>query len=188
MSGQRLRLTVRTRPARDAVLAFLTGLEPAYAGPFAAPLAELREQCGEDVAIAFDDGGLLQSLDAWGNTLLPVAYHAAQETDVAERRARGILAALGRRPEEFAGRSDRALSLYEKRLLGFVKAMLVEPRLLVLDRLFEDLGAEEQQGVAALIELFGKRYPLRRMLYVGFAEMPSAVPGFEPLSAPEVVQ
>jgi ABC-type lipoprotein export system ATPase subunit len=170
MNRARVRLTVPTRPARDAVLAYLTGLQPAYEGPAVNALAELRRASRGRVAVAFEDGGLLQSLDAWGNTLLPVSYHAAEEAPAATRRAKGILAALGRRPEEFIGRHGSALTLHERRLVGFVRAMLVEPELLVLDRLFEDLGREERQSIAACIELFASRYPLRRMLYVGFAE------------------
>jgi ABC-type uncharacterized transport system YnjBCD ATPase subunit len=177
MSSARLRMTVPTRPARDAVLAFLTGLATDYNGPLAGTLASLKDSSKNNVAIAFEDGGLLQSLDAWGNTLLPVAYHAAGEARTAERRARGILAALGRKPEEFVGRSAGSLTLYERRLAGFVKAMLVEPELLVLDRLFEELGREECLGIAACIDLFGARYPLRRILYVGFAEV--NLPEFE---------
>lgn len=185
MMAMRLRLTVPTRPARDAVLAFLTGLEPSYSGPFAGALTELRDSSKSNVAIAFEDGGLLQSLDAWQNTLLPVAYHAAHEVDVAVRRGHAIFAALGRKAEEFVGRPGNSLSLYDRRLAGFVRAMLVEPELLVLDRLFEELGRDERQGIAACIELFGRRYPLRRMLYLGFSDV--RLPDFEPLLPEEVV-
>lgn len=177
MSGARLRLTVPTRPARDAILAFLTGVDTSYGGAFAGALTLLRDASKNNVAIAFEDGGMLQSLDAWGNTLLPVAYHLSEETHAAERRAQGILAAVGRRPEEFKGRSGNSLTLYERRLAGFIRAMLVEPELLVLDRLFEELGGEERRGIAACIDLFGLRYPLRRMLYVGFADVD--LPDFE---------
>ncbi len=169
MSGSRLRLVAPTRPARDTLYTYLTGLdeEPAgyWAQPrFAAPLGELRAASGGQVAIAFGRGGLLQALDAWQNTLLPVAF------------------------EDFAGRFDGQLSLYERRLVGFAKAMLIEPQLLVLDRLFEDLGHEEQKGVAGFIELFRRRYPLRRMLYVGLTEtVPGFLSEFEPLATMETV-
>ena len=177
MRGTRLQMVVGTRPARDAALAFLTGVEPDFAGEITPMLAELREESGHDVAVAFEDGGLLQSLDAWGNTLLPVMFRGTEDAATAERRARGFLAALGRKPAEFIGVPGSLLTLYERRLLGFVRAVLVEPRLLVLDRLFEDLGGDERQGIAACIELFGRRYPLRRMLYLGFAEV--NLPEFE---------
>ena len=51
MKGTRLRMTVPTRPARDAVLAFLTGLEPNYGGPFADALTELRDSSRSNVDI-----------------------------------------------------------------------------------------------------------------------------------------
>jgi hypothetical protein len=180
-----------TRPARDALLAYLTGLDDALGAVWAhaAPkFSQLRAASSGQVAIAFEDGGLLRSLDAWQNTLLPVAFHAAQELDVAAWRARGILAAFGHRPEEFAGRWESSLSLYERRLLGFVKAMLLEPQLLVIDRLFEDLGFEEQRAIARWLQLFRSRYPLRRMLYVGLTEAaPGLLAGFVPLASMETV-
>ena len=193
MSGSRLRLVAPTRPARDALYAYHTGLDDQPTGyweqpRFAAPLGELRAASGGQVAIAFGRGGLLQALDAWQNALLPVSFHASHDVPVAARRARGIFAALGRSPEDFAGRFDGQLSLYERRLVGFAKAMLTEPQLLVLDRLFEDLGHEEQKGVAGFIELFRRRYPLRRMLYVGLTEtVPGFLSEFEPLATMETV-
>jgi predicted ABC-type transport system involved in lysophospholipase L1 biosynthesis ATPase subunit len=194
VTGYSFKLAAPTRPARDALLAYLTGLEENLAGVwagarYAEALIELRRSSGGEVAIAFEDGGLLRSLDAWQNTLLPVAFHAAQELEAAGWRARGILAALGHRPQEFTGRADSTLSLYERRLLGFVRAMLTEPQLLVVDRLLEDLGFEECRAVAGWLGLFRSRYPLRRMLYVGLTEAaPELLAGFAPLVSREEVQ
>ncbi len=191
MSGTCFSVAAPTRPARDALLAYLTGLDDELGGVWkdarhAGPLSALRAAGDGEVAIAFEDGGLLRSLDAWQNTLLPVAFHAAQELEAAGFRARGILAAFSQRPEDFAGRAESTLTLFERRLLGFVKAMLMEPQLLVLDRLFEDLGFEEQRAVAGWLRLFHDRYPLRRMLYVGFTEAPPGLlAGFAPLGTLE---
>lgn len=193
MSGLRLRVTAPTRPARESLLGFLTGLDEQPSGYwveacFAEPLRALREACGERVAVAFEDGGLLQSLDAWRNVLLPVSFHAAHDSRAARLRAQGILAAVGRRPEDFMA-SPAQLSLFEKRLIGFVKAAVLEPQLLVIDRLFEELGHEEQKSIASLLELFHRRYPLRRMLYVGLSESPPGLlAGFEPLEREEAIQ
>jgi len=194
VTGTCFKLAAPTRPARDALLAWLMGLEDTLSGiwaeaRYAGVLAELRAAAGGHVAIAFEDGGLLRSLDAWQNAMLPVAFHDAQELEAAGWRARGILAAAGHRPKEFAGRADATLSLYERRLLGFVKAMLVEPQLLVVDRLFEDLGFEESRAVAGWLRLFRSRYPLRRILYVGLTEAaPELLAGFAPLISMEKVQ
>ena len=62
--------------------------------------------------------------------------------------------------------------------------MLLEPQLLVLDRLFEDLGFEERRAIAGWHRApSAARYPLRRMLYVGFTEAAPGLRSFVPLDA-----
>src|SRR4029077_882654 len=123
----------------------------------------------------------------WGNIVLPLYYANLAAAASTERRAEAILRALGEVGDTFRGRPVAALSLYERRLVGFLKAMLVEPQLLVLDGLYERLGPAERRQVTAWIILFRRRYPLRRMVYVGltaFSE-PDLLPGFTPLDALE---
>ena len=181
--GARYRVLVPTRPRRDAMLRFLAGLAGEADDP---RLLLLREAAQRRVAIAFEDGGLLQWLDAWHNAVLPANYHAAENVRQARRRARGIFAALGQDPDAIAGKPVDELSLLQARLVGFVKAMLLEPGLLVLDGLFERLGSDEQRQVAAWIEYCRNRYPMRRMLYVGLTEVsPALLAGFEELDAME---
>ena len=166
--GARYRLLVPTRPGRDAILRFLAGID-AQGGD--AVLGELHQAARGRVAIAFEDGGLLQWLNAWHNAVLPADFHAAEAVRQARRRARGIFAALGQDPDAVAKRPVEDLSLFEARLVGFVKAMLLEPDLLVLDCLFERLGHEEQRQVRGWIDYCQARYPLRRMLYLGLTEV-----------------
>ncbi len=181
--GARYRVLVPTRPRRDALLRFFAGLTGQAEDP---RLLVLREAVHGRVAIAFEDGGLLQWLDAWHNAVLPANYHAAESVRQARRRARGIFAALGQDPDAIAGKPIDELSLLQARLVGFVKAMLLEPGLLVLDCLFERLGFEEQRQVAGWIEYCRKRYPMRRMLYVGLTQASAALlDGFEELDAME---
>lgn len=186
--GTSLSLVAGTRPDRDALLHFLTGLEdelpPCWAqSPIGATLCALREVSGAQVAVAAEDGGMLQWLDSWNNIVLPLYYDSPAVAAAAEQRAEAILLALGEDAEIFRSRPVATLSLYQQRLAGFVKAMLVEPQLLVLDALYERLGAAEQQQVTAWITLFRRRYPLRRMLYVGLTVLhdPELLPGFAPL-------
>ena len=179
--GARYRLLAPARPYRDAVLRYLAGLDAEPPQDGAAPkLRELRQAAGGRVAIAFEDGGLLQWLDPWQNAILPADFHALEKLRPARRRARGIFAALGHDPDVLAGRPVGGLSLLESRLVGFVKAMLMEADLLVLDGLHERLGPEEQQQVSGWIRLFRHRYPLRCLLYVGLHEEP-AVAEFDDL-------
>jgi ABC-type lipoprotein export system ATPase subunit len=180
--GARYRMTAPTRPYRDHVLRYLSGLEDTPPEDGAAPrLRALREAAEGRIAIAFEDGGLLQWLDAWQNAVLPADFHAAEAPLPARRRARGIFAALGQDPDRLAGRPVSALTLFEARLVGFVKAMLMEADLLVLDGLLERLGGEEQRQVAQWIALFRSRYPLRRLLYVGLHDPGAALEGFAAL-------
>lgn len=184
--GARYYLLVPARPRRDAILRFLAGIADApyeerdEAG--ADSLRALRQAAQGRVAIAFEDGGLLQWLDAWHNAVLPADFHAADAVRQARRRARGIFTALGQDPDAVAMRPVEDLSLFEARLVGFVKAMLLEPDLLVLDGLFERLGHEEQRKVRSWIDYCQARYPMRRMLYLGLTEVGAELlAGFGPL-------
>lgn len=178
--GARYRMLIPTRPQRDATLRFLAGVGDHQPTP---ALRTLREAAGGRVAIAFEDGGLLQWLDAWQNAVLPADFHAAEAVRQARRRARGIFAALGQDPDAIATRPVEDLSLFEARLVGFVKAMLLEPDLLVLDCLFERLGHEEQRQVRAWIDYCRARYPMRRMLYLGLTGVADALmEGFQELN------
>lgn len=182
--GARYRLIAPTRTYRDQVLRFLAGIDAAPPRDALAPrLLALRAAARGRVAVAFEDGGLLQWLDAWHNAILPSGYHAAAELRPVPR-ARGLFAALGREADRFSGRAVAELSLLEARLVGFVKAMLLEADLLVLDGLFERLGAEEEREVARWIALHRARYPLRRVLYLGLQDPGARLDGFAALEAP----
>lgn len=190
--GTSFSLVAAKRPDRDALLHYLTGLDDYLPSCWAesaigATLRALREMSGARVAVAAEDGGMLQMLDGWKNIVLPLYYDSPAAAASAELRAELILQALGEGAAAFRGRPVAALSLYEQRLAGFVKAMLVEPQLLVLDGLHERLGSAEQRQVSAWIDLFRRRYPLRRVLYVGLTVLrdPDLLQGFAPLVVAE---
>lgn len=181
--GACYRLLAPTRLYRDAVLRYMAGLDAEPPPDEAAPkLRRLRAAAGGRAAIAFEDGGLLQWLDAWRNAILPADYHALEKLRPTRRRARGLFAMLGHDPERLAGRPVGELTLLESRLVGFVKAVLVEAEVLVLDGLYERLGPEEAAQVSEWIALYRRRYPLRRLLYVALHETPE-VAGFHDLRA-----
>ena len=181
--GAQYKLVVPTRPRRDALLRYLSGLSVEEQDP---AVRLLRETAERNVAIAFEEGGLLQWLDAWQNAVMPADFHAAEAVRSARRRARGIFAALGHDADDIAEKTVDDLTLFEARLVGFVKAMLLEPQLLVLDCLFERLGFEECRAVRRWIDYCAQRYPLRRMLYIGLSEVsPELLAGFSPLETRE---
>ena len=183
--GAAYSLIMPTRQDHDSLLRFLTGLDDEFPVIFKGTghegwLHGLMEAVSAQVAVAAEDGALLSWLDSWSNLILPLYYESPKAAGAAEHRVGAIFNALGEHAENFHSRPVGTLTLYERRLAGFVKSMLVEPQLLVLDSLFERLGRVEQLCIVNWIKLFRQRYPLRRVLYVGLAEVnePRLLSGF----------
>ncbi len=93
------------------------------------------------------EGGLIGNLKVWENLSLPLAWQARSGTGQVEARARTMLALLGVSGEQFT-RLCRAfpeqLSRLECRMVAFVRAVLLEPEILVYDRLFEGLTRSQR--------------------------------------------
>jgi len=118
------------------------------------------------------DGGLLSHLNVWKNLLLPLEYrawdirHAAEDASLlfmlcGEDEA-GLPHLMARYPDD--------LSLYEKRLVGFVRALLLEPEVLVLDGIGDDLTAAEREKALCWPAVFRLRFPFRILLDRGQEE------------------
>ena len=91
------------------------------------------------------NGGLLSNLNAWENISLPIAYHAAEP--------RGALAEVHALLNELGGVDDALLAklpddmtLYERRLAAYIRALLEAPDLLVVDDAETGLGATKRQA------------------------------------------
>ncbi len=104
-------------------------------------------------------GGLISSLNAWENISLPVAYHAPA-------RMAGVLGEVHALLEEIGGVEDNLLAKlpeemtpYEKRLAAFIRALLENPELLVVENLAAGLGPTKQRRVARFGELYRRRCP-----------------------------
>lgn len=115
------------------------------------------------------DGGLLSHLSVWKNLTLPLEYRALDMRHAAENAA--LLFALCGEDEanlpRLLGSYPDALSLYERRLAGFVRALLLEPEVLVLDDVFDGLAAAEREKALRWVQVFRLRFPFRVLLYRG---------------------
>lgn len=115
------------------------------------------------------DGGLMSHLSVWNNLLLPLEYrardvrHAAEDAKLLFVLCGEDRAALPR----LLKRYPDALSLYERRLVGFVRALLLEPEVLVLDGTFDGLAAAEKEKALRWMQVFRLRFPFRVLLYRG---------------------
>lgn len=121
------------------------------------------------------DGGLMSHLSVWKNLSLPLEYHTQDVRHVAED-ASLLFVLCGEDKANLPRLMERypdALSNYEKRLVGFVRALLLEPEVLVLDDVFDGLSDREKEKALQWEKVFRLRFPFRVLLYRGQEKMMS---------------
>lgn len=138
----------------------------------AALLKNLGEQ--EGVVIVPHNGGLISNLRIWENIVLPVQYHGIQLPGTVEDNVMTLLEQFGLTEEEAISslmlKLPDQLSLYEKRLIGFVRSMLVGPELIIYDGLTEGLSHRELLLANKFDEVFRLYFPFRTSVLVSFEE------------------
>lgn len=125
-------------------------------------------------AIVASNGGLISNLRVWENIVLPAQYHAIEVGGKLDDAVADILDKCGLRDEESLSqllrKSPDQLSLYEKRLVGFVRAMLMSPEMMVYDSLHEGLSPREMLKTARFDRIFRLYYPFRTSVLLSFEE------------------
>jgi len=107
-------------------------------------------------------GGLLANLSVLENVVLPAVYHRrVSRTRLAELVYRDFDACGMARAEaeELCGRAISGLTLFERRLAALVRAIIMRPALLVMERAFEGLAAQDMERVARFPEYFQRTVP-----------------------------
>ncbi|HKW37137.1 MAG TPA: hypothetical protein VJO54_04940 [Burkholderiales bacterium] len=95
--------------------------------------AALRDR----VAYLAADGGLLSSLNAWENIVLPIGFHHPGRLREIAAPVYRMLERLGAEPAALLAKLPERMSLYEKKLAGYVRITLEKPDLVL---------AEDPQG------------------------------------------
>ena len=145
--------------------------------------AQLMRRLGDlaPIGVVAGDGGLIGNLKVWENLVLPVTYLGATPLEELEARAESLFREFGilraRFAELCAALPDR-LSAFERRLAAFVRAMLVEPEIMLYDRLFDGLTRAEAENAARFDRVFQLHFPFRTALFVDSES--SAPAGFAP--------
>ena len=138
----------------------------------AALLKNLGEQPG--VVIVPHNGGLISNLRVWENIILPVQYHGILLPGNLEDRVSELLDQCGLSDQTMVSalmlKLPDQLSLYEKRLAGFVRAMLMGPQLILYDGLTEGLSRKELDKANRFDQVFRLHYPFRTSVQVSFEE------------------
>lgn len=105
------------------------------------------------------NGGLLSNLNAWENISLPVAYHAPQSLGGALAEVHALLNELGGADDALLAKLPDDMTLYERRLAAYIRALLEAPDLLVVDDAETGLGATKRRRATRFAEVYRTRFP-----------------------------
>jgi len=151
---------------KDELLAALHELKPrrgarlVVLGADVASLAEReRTRLLGRVGFVPANGGLMSNLNAWENVSLPLAYHTPGRLDGAFGEVQALLEELGGVDNDFLGKLPEDMTLYERRLAAYIRALLENPDLLLAENLLAGLGPTKRGRAARFAEVYQARCP-----------------------------
>ncbi|HEV3009506.1 MAG TPA: hypothetical protein VGX52_10770 [Burkholderiales bacterium] len=151
---------------KDELLAVMHDLRPRKGARlvlFGAEVGALSEaerlQLLRRVGFVPANGGLQSSLNAWENISLPVAYHAPAKLPGALAEVHALLDELGGVEDSVLAKLPEDMTLYEKRLAAYIRALLETPELLVAENLTAGLGPTKRKRAARFAEVYQARCP-----------------------------
>lgn len=103
------------------------------------------------------NGGLISSLNGWENITLPVAYHAPQRIPRLFDQVHELLEDLGGVDDDLLHKLPEEMTLYEKRLTAYVRALLEKPALLLVETAAAGLGPTKRRRTARFAEAYHAR-------------------------------
>jgi ABC-type transporter Mla maintaining outer membrane lipid asymmetry ATPase subunit MlaF len=104
-------------------------------------------------------GGLLSSLNAWENIVLPVGFHDPKLLKGIAATVYGLVSELRCDPRALLGKLPERMSLYEKKVTGFVRILLENPDLILADDLEGGLNAAERAATEGFAAVYHARCP-----------------------------
>lgn len=123
-----------------------------------------------ETAIISSDGGLLNNIRVDENLLLPLSYHGllteAFEKHIAEIFEACELSENGMR--DLLTSLPSQLSTYQRRLVGFVRSALMNPRAMVYDSVWGGVSQAETEQIRRFDGLFRRYSPLYTAIYLDF--------------------
>ncbi len=153
--SQRKRLVsaiLDVRPEPDTRLVLLgvdvDGLRPAGR-------AALRDR----IAFLPADGGLLSSLNAWENIVLPIGFHHPGQLPGVAAQVKGVLEALGADAGDLLAKLPEGMTPYEKKLTGYVRIALENPDLVLAEEPQGGLDSAERAAAARFPAVYLERCP-----------------------------
>lgn len=134
-------------------------------------LLQLRSKIG----IVPSVGGLVSNLKVWENIFLPYLYHFGKPTPLDEDIAENYLKELN-----YTGRRmvlPAHLTLYEKRVVAFIRSAVMNPDLMLYCNTLEKLSPQQQTGLSNVINRFHSESFTRTSIF--FASSADAISTYE---------
>jgi ABC-type transporter Mla maintaining outer membrane lipid asymmetry ATPase subunit MlaF len=104
-------------------------------------------------------GGLLSNLNAWENIVLPLGFHTPRRLRGAAGEVSELLKGLGAHPRSLLSKLPERMSVYEKKLAGYVRILLESPQLVLVEDLDGGLDAAERAATAGFLPTYQARCP-----------------------------
>ncbi|MFZ3123278.1 MAG: ATP-binding cassette domain-containing protein [Thermodesulfovibrionales bacterium] len=116
------------------------------------------------MGIVLNNGGLISNLKVWENIMLPLSYHSSLSHHDMDEKMISILGKIGY--DDDLTILPGPLPVYKKRLVGFARAMLMEPDLIIYDSVFEGLSSDIRSKVLETITAFQREKEGRASLFL----------------------
>ena len=174
--GATAKIVFESQDRKNELFRILSGLRRPPSGEVVAfdqNLYALRERdrllCFQRIGVVPEEGGLISNLKAWENLVLPVWYHRGLALSAVEPEVLKIFARLEESEKslgKWLGSLPDRLMLQQKRSIALVRAMLMQPDMMIYDFTFTRLEREVSQRLMALTQEFHTEKPGRISVYL----------------------
>ncbi len=125
------------------------------------------------VGMVLENGGLISNLKVGENIILPAWYHNGRKPQDEFKRVSAVYARIGFHAteiKEYLSKSPGALPSHEKRIIALMRAMLMEPALMIYDALVEGLEPEMMGKVLDVTQEYHMEMRGRTSIFISSEE------------------
>jgi len=138
-------------------------------------LLQLRSRLG----VVPPAGGLVSNLKVWENIFLPYLYHRGEPAVEDEESADSYLGELGYTSKKMA--LPAHLTLYEKRVVAFVRAAVMKPDIMIYCNIFDKMTPAQQAGLSQAAAKFHSESAGRTSIFLASSHDVPFTKGFDAL-------
>lgn len=123
-----------------------------------------------ETAVVSPDGGLLNNIRIDENLMLPLSYHRllTESTEQHIVELFGVCGLNEMETHELLTRLPSQLSPYQKRLVGFVRSALMNPRVMVYDAILGGVSQAEMEKIRRFDDFFRRYSPAHTAVYLDY--------------------